>query len=112
MSLLLKLNSIEQKIDAIATAQIALQRQLANVNVVSFLSPAHASIGLCLTLLQDNTPFPISSIDGNRTWRLTRTLDTDNNAEEVVLRVQGIICGKTLPPIKFPFHMYVQTRLT
>ena len=48
----------------------------------------------------------IHSSDGNRTWRLIREVD-ENNAEEVVLRVQGIICSKTLPPIRFPFHMFV-----
>jgi len=85
MSLLVKLNSIEQKINAIAAAQIALQMQLANVNAVGFLTPAHASLDTCLIFLQDNMPFLISSIDGNRTWRLTRTLDADDNAEEVVL---------------------------
>jgi hypothetical protein len=43
-------------------------------------------------------------------WRLIHGLDTDH-AEEVVLRMQGVMCHKTLPPIKYPFQMYVKDNL-
>ena len=57
-------------------------------------------------ILKDKVHYQISSAN-NHTWRLIQILDNDNDAEEVVLRVQGIISCKTLPPIKHPFHMYV-----
>jgi hypothetical protein len=46
----------------------------------------------------------VATSDGNRTWRLIQVID-NNNAEEVVLRIQGIICSKVLPPINHPFRV-------
>ena len=45
----------------------------------------------------------VLSSDKNRTWRLVQV--KDDEAEEAVLCVQGVICSKTMPPIKYPFHM-------
>jgi hypothetical protein len=38
-------------------------------------------------------------------WKLGAQEDGDVEAEEVVLRVQGIICNQDLPPIQKPFKM-------
>ena len=46
----------------------------------------------------------VATSDGNRTWRLIQVID-DNNAEEVVLHIQGVICSKALPPIDHPFRV-------
>jgi hypothetical protein len=38
-------------------------------------------------------------------WKLSAQEDNDVEAEEVVLRVQGIICNRDLPPIQRPFEV-------
>lgn len=38
-------------------------------------------------------------------WKLGTRKDGDEEAEEVVLRVQGIICHRNLPPIQKPFEV-------
>lgn len=48
----------------------------------------------------------LTPVDKTRSWKLTR-LDSDGAIEEVVLRVQGIICSKFLPPIVGPLTMCV-----
>jgi hypothetical protein len=42
-----------------------------------------------------------------RCWKLVRIEQNTQEHEEVVLRIQGIICDKSIPPIKRPFEMYV-----
>jgi hypothetical protein len=96
----------EQKIDVISDNQTAAwQKQLRNFDTVSYRDSYHLNkftkqskdVGM-KNLCQ------VASSDRNRTWRLIQVID-DNNAEEVVLRIQGIICSKTLPPINHPFRV-------
>jgi hypothetical protein len=80
-------------------------------------SPRHAQ--LCLyqevsTILQNNWDYNINNLqaDGASTaatptyverdnsWKLTQQIDNIGNHEELVLRLQGIICQKDLPPIR------------
>jgi hypothetical protein len=44
-------------------------------------------------------------INRPKSWKLIRKDDEDGIFEEIVLRVQGILCGKSLPPIRKPVHM-------
>ena len=44
---------------------------------------------------------------GNRCWRLGLQESEDSEIEEVVLRIQGVVCNRDLPPIRSPFKMYV-----
>jgi hypothetical protein len=43
----------------------------------------------------------------NRCWKLGVQESEDSEIEEVVLRVQGIVCNRELPPIRRPFKVYV-----
>jgi hypothetical protein len=38
-------------------------------------------------------------------WKLTKVIDGDGNAEEIVLRLHGIVSKRELPPIKKPMRM-------
>jgi len=42
---------------------------------------------------------------GSHNWKFGTQEDGDEEAEEVVLRIQGIICSRELPPIQKPFKM-------
>ena len=44
---------------------------------------------------------------GNRCWKLGVQEYEDSEIEEVVLRIQGVVCNCELPPIQSPFKMYV-----
>ena len=44
---------------------------------------------------------------GNRCWKLGVQNSEDTEIEEVILRVQGIVCNRELPPIRKPFKVYV-----
>lgn len=44
----------------------------------------------------------LTSIQIPECWKLIRMLE-DGTPEEIVLRLQGVICGRSLPPIKWPF---------
>jgi hypothetical protein len=44
-------------------------------------------------------------IDRPTSWKLTKEIDDDGTHEEIVLRVQGIISLRNLPPISKPQHM-------
>ena len=44
---------------------------------------------------------------GNRCWKLGIQECEDSETEEVILRIQGIVCNRELPPIRSPFKMYV-----
>jgi hypothetical protein len=44
----------------------------------------------------------IESVRSPKSWKLSCT-NSSNEKEEVVLRIQGIVCDKNLPPIKQPF---------
>jgi len=46
---------------------------------------------------------------GNRSWKLGVQESEDSEIEEVVLRIQGIVCNRELPPIRRPFKVYVLT---
>jgi hypothetical protein len=46
----------------------------------------------------------VASIDQPKSWKLSRT-NSSNEKEEVVLRIQGIVCDKNLPPIKRPLRV-------
>jgi hypothetical protein len=43
------------------------------------------------------TPTYVERLDS---WKLTQRIDDIGNHEELVLRLQGIICQKDLPPIR------------
>jgi hypothetical protein len=45
----------------------------------------------------------------NRCWKLGVQEFEDSETEEVVLRIQGIVCNRELPPIRRPFKVYVPT---
>jgi hypothetical protein len=44
---------------------------------------------------------------GNGSWKLGVQESEDSEIEEVLLRIQGVVCNRELPPIRFPFKMYV-----
>ena len=46
---------------------------------------------------------------GNRCLKLGFQESEDSEIEEVVLRVQGIVCNRELPPIQRPFKVYVHS---
>jgi hypothetical protein len=46
---------------------------------------------------------------GNRCLKLGFQELEDSETEEVVLRVQGIVCSRELPPIRRPFKVYVHS---
>lgn len=48
-------------------------------------------------------------IGGNRSWKLGIQESEDSETEEVVLRIQGVVCNRELPPIRRPFKVYVLT---
>ena len=41
----------------------------------------------------------------NRCWKLGVQESEDGKIDEVVLRIQGILCNRELPPIQRPFKM-------
>jgi hypothetical protein len=43
---------------------------------------------------------------GNRCWKLGVLETEDSEIEEIVLRIQGIVCNRELPPIRKPFKVY------
>lgn len=83
----------------------AWQKQLRNFNTVSYVISYY--LDELIKLYKNDGMKNLSQVatsDGNRTWRLIQVIDEDN-AEEVVLRVQGVICSKALPPINHSFHV-------
>ena len=46
-------------------------------------------------------------MEGNRHWKLGVQDPEDSEIEEVILRVQGVVCNQELPPIRKPIKMYV-----
>jgi hypothetical protein len=42
---------------------------------------------------------------GGRSWKLGIPESEDSEAEEVILRIQGIVCNRDLPPILSPFKV-------
>jgi hypothetical protein len=44
----------------------------------------------------------------NRCWKLGLQKSEDSEIEEVVLRIQGVVCHQELPPIRKPFKVYVK----
>ena len=46
---------------------------------------------------------------GNRCWKLCVKESEESEMEEVVLRIQGVVCNRELPPIRKPFKVYVLT---
>lgn len=51
-------------------------------------------------------------IGGKRSWKLGIQETEESGIEEVVLRVQGIVCNRELPPIRSPFKVYVSTTMS
>jgi hypothetical protein len=45
----------------------------------------------------------------NQCWKLGVQESEDSEIEEVVLRIQGIVSNRELPPIRRPFKVYVLT---
>ena len=45
------------------------------------------------------------AVAASQNWKLGTQENKDVDPEEVVLRVQGIICNRDLPPIQRPFEM-------
>lgn len=43
---------------------------------------------------------------GNRCLKLGVQEFEDSEIEEVVLRIQGVVCNRELPPIRSPFKVY------
>lgn len=43
----------------------------------------------------------------NRCWKMGVQETEDSEIEEMVLRFQGIVCNRELPPIRRPFKVYV-----
>lgn len=48
-------------------------------------------------------------IGGNGCWKLGVQEFEDSEIEEVILRIQGVVCHRELPPIRSPFKVYVLT---
>lgn len=46
-------------------------------------------------------------IGGQGSWKLGVKESEDSEIEEVLLRIQGVVCNRELPPIRFPFKVYV-----
>jgi len=46
-------------------------------------------------------------IGGKGSWKLGIQESEDSEIEEVLLRIQGVVCNRELPPIRFPFKVYV-----
>jgi hypothetical protein len=46
-------------------------------------------------------------VGSKRCWKLGIQESEESEIEEVVLRVQGIVCNRELPPIRSPFKVYV-----
>lgn len=46
-------------------------------------------------------------IGGKGSWKLGIQESEDSEIEEVLLCIQGIVCNHELPPIRFPFKVYV-----
>lgn len=42
---------------------------------------------------------------GNRSWKLGVQESEDAEIDEVILRIQGIVCNRELPPIRRPSKM-------
>jgi hypothetical protein len=40
---------------------------------------------------------------GRRLWKLGVQNPQDSEIEEVILRIQGVVCSRELPPIRKPF---------
>jgi hypothetical protein len=45
-----------------------------------------------------------TNTEGPLPWRLTFILEGKNEPEEVVLRVQGVLCEKELPPVRTEYR--------
>ena len=46
---------------------------------------------------------------GSGSWKLGVQESEDSEVEEVILRFQGVVCNRDLPPIRTPFKVYVLT---
>ena len=44
-------------------------------------------------------------LEMSKCWKMSQPIDEDSNREEMVLRLQGILCKKDLPPLKKPIKM-------
>jgi hypothetical protein len=44
---------------------------------------------------------------GQGSWKLGVKESEDSEIEEVILRIQGVVCNRELPPVRFPFKVYV-----
>ena len=44
---------------------------------------------------------------GHLNWKFGIQAGQDQVPEEVVLRIQGIVCSRDLPPIQKPYEVYV-----
>ena len=51
-------------------------------------------------------------MEGHRSWKLGIQEVEDMEIEEVVLRIQGIMCHGELPPIQKPFKVWQSIMLT
>ena len=49
--------------------------------------------------------------EGNQCWKLGFRETEDSEIDEVVLRIQGIVCNRELPPVRGPFKVYVTFQL-
>jgi hypothetical protein len=47
--------------------------------------------------------------EGNQCWKLGFRETEGSEIDEVVLRLQGILCNRELPPIRGPFKVCVLT---
>ncbi|KAF8148179.1 hypothetical protein B0H34DRAFT_679814 [Crassisporium funariophilum] len=49
------------------------------------------------------------AMTASQSWKLGAQEDGDVEPEEVVLRIQGIICNQDLPPIQRPFKIFTSS---
>ena len=48
---------------------------------------------------------------GNQSQKLGLLKSEDSEIEEVVLRIQGVVCNRELPPIQRPFKVYLSINI-
>ncbi|KDR65698.1 hypothetical protein GALMADRAFT_148469 [Galerina marginata CBS 339.88] len=87
------IKATESKIETLADRQVNKRKQLSNF---------HLEDGI-------KDKVQVTYLEQSKTWKLIRALD-HNHAEEVVLRLQGVLCQKSLPPISQTFQIEPRQR--
>ncbi|KDR65148.1 hypothetical protein GALMADRAFT_232988 [Galerina marginata CBS 339.88] len=84
----------------VALAEILRERTNIHSSKGSNVQLAHANI----------SEFQVSEFAKPRSWRLTEFSAESAAMEEVVVRIQGVICAKMLPPVSKPPNLGAMTR--